>query len=550
MNIIEKIQESFNQFLVSRLNLTPAQLANCSIALNVEEDKQQFGDLSANAAMVLAKELKQNPRAIAQMIVDGFQHESLHKIEIAGPGFLNMFLTPAALQQLAHELITHKEQFFKQNPGTPILNYNIEFVSANPTGPLHLGHGRGGIIGDVLGNILAFLGQSATKEFYINDAGAQIQKLGSSFKIRCLQAVGIDAVLPEDAYHGEYLIELARQIIKEKGEAIVEESEEVLGEYAKQAMLAQQKKTLAEYGIEFDVWFSEKTLHQSGAIDAAIAILQEKGHLYELDGALWFKGTEFGDDKDRVLRKQTGELTYVAADIAYMLNKASRGFNRLIMVLGHDHHAYVRRLYGIQQALGLDTVQITFVLYQLVKMKANGEMVRMSKRAGNIVTLDDVIETVGTDVARFFYLNRKADAQLEFDLDLALSATEENPVHYLQYAYVRINSILAKAAQESDLSDICDADIAHIGSEESLLIKKIASLKELLVSMSHNQHSHLLTYYALELAKLFHNYYSKNRVIDGENIAKSRARLAMMSLLRDTLGTVFDLLEISKPARM
>lgn len=550
MNIIEKIQASFNQFLISTLNLTPSQLAACSIELNVEAEKQQFGDLSANAAMILAKELKQNPRTVAQQIVDGFRHEAVERIEIAGPGFLNMFLTPAALLQLAQELAHQKSSFFKISAGTPIHNYNIEFVSANPTGPLHLGHGRGGIIGDVLGNILSFLGQGATKEFYINDAGAQMLKLGSSLKIRCLQAIGTDVSLPEDAYHGEYLIKLADELITQKGKEVVEQPEEFFENYAKQAMLAQQKKTLADYGITFDVWFSEKTLHESGAIDKAIAILQEKGHLYEQDDALWFRGTAFGDDKDRVLRKQNGELTYVAADIAYLLNKASRGFDHLIMVLGHDHHAYVRRLQGIKEALGLDAVKLTIILYQLVKMKANGEMVRMSKRAGNIVTLDDVIETVGTDVARFFYLNRKADAQLEFDLDLALSTTEENPVYYLQYAYVRIGSILAKAAQEQKLHDISVDDLQHISESESLLIKKIASLKTLLAAISHNNQVQSLAYYALELAQLFHVYYSKNRVIDMENITQSRARLAMLELLRNTLGTVFDLLNISKPERM
>lgn len=549
MNVIEQIQAAFADYLQKTFNIPLDEAEAGNFALNVDENKQQFGDLNANVPMILAKTVGKSPRDIAQQIIDGFSHPYLTKIEIAGPGFLNAWLTEKAIQKLAEQLGIEQDKFFKLNPDVPRHNYSIEFVSANPTGPLHLGHGRGGIIGDVLGNILKFIGNKITKEFYINDAGAQIKKLGVSFKIRCQQVTGIDVALPEDAYHGEYLIALAKQCIAEHGLSVIQNDEQFFIDYAYSHLLDCLKKTLETYGIHFDVWFSEKSLHTSGAIEHALEILEKHGYLYEKDGALWFKATEFGDDKDRVVRKSSGEYTYVAADIAYLLNKAERGFDKLIMVLGHDHHSYAVRLEAARKALGLHCT-LDVILYQLVRMKASGQLMRMSKRAGHIVTLDGVIETVGTDVARFFYLNRKADAQLEFDLDLALKKTEENPVYYVQYAYVRTKSILEKAAQEAALQDISKADSAYIGHEEALLIKKIASLKELLANISHNYQTHLLTYYVLELATLFHRYYSQHRVIDMTKIEQSRGRLYLIKLLNETFKRCLQLLEISCPDKM
>ena len=285
-------------------------------------------------------------------------------------------------------------------------------------------------------------------------------------------------------------------------------------------------------------------------LNAVLAILQSKDFLYEADGALWFRSTVFGDDKDRVVRKADGELTYVAADIAYMKNKIDRGADKLIMILGHDHHSYVTRLQALLKALDLGPATLEVILYQLVKMKASGQLVKMSKRAGNIVTLEDVIETVGIDVARFFYLNRKADAQLEFDLDLALKKTEENPVFYVQYAYVRTGSIITKASEVKELAMIGNDESQLITSAETLLLLKIASLKQLLTNISTNHQTHALTYYVLELAQTFHGYYAKNRVIDLEHIAQSRGRLFMVGLVRNTIETTLKLLEISRPQKM
>ncbi len=549
MNLIQTIQDAFSNHLQKTFNLdAPAAAQHSQLVINVDESKQHFGDLNANAAMTLAKELKQNPRELAQKIATSFKSPAVERIEIAGPGFLNFFLTITALQTIAQE-ISGNDSFFKPAPTEPKKNFNVEFVSANPTGPLHLGHGRGGIIGDVLSNVLLFLGHRVTKEFYINDAGVQIQKLGRCLKIRCQQECGIEAAMPEDGYLGEYLIRLAKECVKEYGVGVLKEQDSFFEEYGKEHLLAQIKTTLTHYGINFDVWFSEQTLHTSGAIKSTIDLLAQNGHLFEHEGALWFRSTVFGDDKDRVLRKSSGELTYVAADAAYLKNKADRGFTNLIMVLGADHHGYEVRLQGLLKALHL-RMHLDIIFYQLVKMKASGQLVRMSKRAGNIVTLEGVIEEVGVDVARFFYLNRKADAQLEFDLDLALKKTDENPVYYVQYAYVRTGSILAKAAEEQFLKNISSKDAEHLGPEEALLIKKIAALSSLLHTIGTNYQTHLLTYYTLELAQTFHSYYAKNKVIDLNAPEKSRARLLMVGTVRNTFAMVFDLLGISKPEKM
>ncbi len=550
MNIVQDIQNAFIPFIATTFNVSNLEADKYALQLNVDPNKQQFGDLNSNVAMVLAGPLKQNPRALAQQIADNFKHPLVTKIEVAGPGFLNFYITPAALQTLAQQLVQQKETFFKLAPSVPKKHYSIEFVSANPTGPLHLGHGRGGIIGDVLANVLNFIGHTAIREYYINDAGSQIEKLGRSFKARCEQLCGIATRVPEDGYQGEYLLDLAKKCVDEYGQDIIlKEPDTFFADYAREELLDLIKTTLDDYGIHFNVWFSEKSLHDSGAILHALDVLEKNGHLYEQEGALWFKSTAFGDDKDRVLRKQDGSLTYVAADIAYMQNKRDRGSEHLIMILGHDHHSYVQRLQGLLQALKLNAT-LDVILYQLVKMKAEGEQVRMSKRAGNIVTLQDVIETVGTDVARFFYLHRKADAQLEFDLDLALKKTDENPVYYVQYAYVRIKSIVAKAQQEAALNKITLDGALHIGPEEALLLKKIASLKDVLATISTNYQTHVLAYYIIELAQTFHGYYSQNRVIDLDNVPKSRARLLVLNILEHTFETALTLLGLSKPDRM
>ena len=549
MNIIEKLQNSFSSFLIKTFSISRTQAEQATLMLNVDEQKQQFGDLTSNAAMVLAKYLKSDPRQIAQIIASDFKNHDIAKIDIAGPGFINFTLTQTTFDTLAKEMFEQKDAFFKSK-SLHKETINIEFISANPTGPLHFGHGRGGIIGDVLGNVLSFLGHTVTREFYINDAGTQMKKLGASLKARYQQAAGMDAALPKEGYQGLYLVNIANELFAEHGAALLDQPDDFFTSFAKVKLLEHIKQTLADYGIDFNTWFSEKTLHESGAIDQAIALLQKEGHLFEKDGALWFRSTSFGDDKDRVLRKQSGEFTYAAPDIAYMQDKVNRGADRLIYILGHDHHSYATRLAGMLCALGLEKHSLDVILYQLVKINEGGAQIRMSKRRGKIVTLQDVIDTVGKDIARFFYLNRKADAQLEFDLDLALKHTDENPVYYIQYAYVRTGSILKNAKKEENLQNIKIKDLDNLSAADDLLIKKIATLKDTLLTIDATYQTHLLAYYTLELAQSFNRYYNKNRVIDLSNTPLSRARLALTMIVSTTLGLCLDLMELSKPERM
>lgn len=549
MNVIELVHNSLSQFIQKQfaLETVPQFIFN----LNTSEVKEQFGDLSTNAPFILARELKKNPQEIAKTITQGFANPYISKVEVAGAGFVNIYLTLEAIRLLAQQLSVEGAHFFKLPQDAPRLKYDLEFVSANPTGPLHLGHGRGAIIGDVLGNILRFLGHTVTKEFYINDAGTQMQKLGESFRIRCQQLAGFPVNLPEDAYQGEYLIELAKLAHQEYKDTLTKQPAEFFINFAHKHLLSAIKDTLKKYGVEYDVWFSETKLHQSHAIARVIDLLINKHYIYEKDKALWFKSTEFGDDKDRVVKKSTGEFTYVAADIAYLEDKVKRGFDKLIMVLGQDHHSYVTRLKAVMEALGHNPSMLDIILYQLVTIKESGAAVRMSKRAGRIITLDDVIDEVGRDVARFFYLNKKADAHLEFDIDLALKKTDENPVYYIQYAYVRIKSILEKAPQtDPTFTSVTTNDSKFLGEAEKTLIKKTAALKELLASIGHNYQTHLLTYYVLELAQTFHSYYNAHKVIDKNNIEISKGRLLTIKLVQDTLKTCFDILGISAPEKM
>ncbi len=521
MNSINQLISAFKAHIKS---LYPELSLPFDVTLNIDPQRQQFGDLSCNAALLYASFEKlrmsgdgANPRAIAQKMIQDFKNPQVKNIEIAGPGFINITVTPDFFPQLLTELRTQGDNFFTLEKDYPFKKFNIEFVSANPTGPLHLGHGRGGIIGDVLGTVLRFLGHTVTKEFYINDAGNQIEKLGHSFKVRCLQQLGLQAELQEDGYHGEYLKELAARAYAELGDALATQPDSFYATYAKEYLLQKIKDTLTAYGINFDIWFSEKSLHDSGAITLGLETIKKNGYLYEKDGALWLKSTEFGDDKDRVLKKATGELTYVAADVAYLENKIERGADKLIMILGQDHHSYVVRLKAVLQALGKNPDMLDVILYQLVTIKESGQQVRLSKRAGKIISLEDITEDVGKDVARFFYLHRKADAHLEFDIALALSRTEENPVYYIQYAYVRTLSMLEKA-ESLGIKDISAEDAKNITDKEALLIKKIVALKLLLEDISHHYQTHLLTYYVYDLAQLFSTYYGNTKVIDANNM--------------------------------
>jgi arginyl-tRNA synthetase len=575
MNLLIKLKLHIVTLIKQVFAVSDEQLAGVDLKLNVDKERS-FGDLSCNAAMVLAKQLGKQPRTLAaelqqallspSFIIPDLIHPSsgsgiIKAVDIAGPGFINISLTTQAWQIIAQDLFLKKEYNFKLGTDSRRLRYQIEFVSANPTGPLHLGHGRGGIIGDSLARVIAFLGHEVTKEFYINDAGNQVELLGQSFKVRCMQAFGRHEELPEGGYAGQYLVDLAREAAAEFGDDLLDKDDEFFMHYAKEHMLQLIKHDLHAYGITFDEWFSEKTLHNSGAVDQALVLLKKVDLLYEQEGAAWFKSTAFGDDKDRVVKKSNGELTYIAGDIAYHKNKFDRGYDKMINVLGQDHHGYVKRLKATMQALGYDSSKLDVILYQLVSLKENDELVRMSKRAGTFTKLSDVIDAVGTDVARFFFLNRKADAHLEFDLAVALKKTEENPVYYIHYAFVRTKSLLTKAKEfeqfKAFLAALTDREaaiiqqvISNIGEPEIALLKKIMSLCDVLLNIAQTYQTHILSYYTWELAHAFHNFYTNNRVIDPADEQTTKMRLFMVSLVKDTLEICLDLLGLSKPERM
>lgn len=547
MNSFETIKHDFLIFLKNNLALEQDFLTSIQFDINADGQKALFGDICSNVAMISAKQLKQNPRAVAQQITKDFSHPLIEKIEIAGPGFLNFYMKDQWFTNLAQEMDQGKAQFFVTKP-KEIKKIHIEFVSANPTGPMHVGHGRNGILGDVLARTLDFLGYTVHKEFYINDAGAQITKLGSSFKIRCLQQLGQSIELPEDAYHGTYLTELAQRCVAEFGSNLLQEHNQFFENYAKAHLLQLLQTTLESYGIVFDEWFSEKMLHDHGKVTESLEKLVATGHTYELDGALWLRSTTFGDDKDRVLKKANGELTYVAADVAYLLDKLERGHDELIMVLGHDHHSYKVRLKAILSSFGIDPERLTVILYQLVHIIKDGEPVKMSKRTGNMVTLEEIIEEVGKDVARFFFLFRKADAELTFDINLALSKSNENPVYYIQYAHVRTVSVQRKALEAG--ITLQNAKLKNLSSDEKMLLKKLYELKTLLPQVAQNYQIHLIAHYSYEVAHLFHAYYNQNRIIDLEDMAMTQHRLGIVNLVQLNLKTAMFVMGIVPMEKM
>jgi arginyl-tRNA synthetase len=577
MNLLNSISIEFFSILKDIFDLSEV-LAE-KIHLNLKTDGNvNFGDLSSNAAMILAKELGQPPLVLVEKIKKALLESSskalsshIDSVEVAKPGFLNIKLHLGSWQQVIIEILQSNGSYWSDEDSVGSKKYLIEFVSANPTGPLHLGHGRGGIIGDVLAKVLSFQGHKVEKEFYVNDAGVQIEKLGESLRARCLQELGQDVQVPEGGYQGEYLIEVAKEFNAQNAgiAAAVDQIKTIdkilFADFAKNKMLELAKNTLADYGIVFDRWFSEKSLYNSGSVSKAVDHLTEKGLTCQDGGATWFKATKFGEEKDCVLKKSDGSFTYLAPDIAYHEDKFARGYDVLINILGQDHHGYSKRLKATMEAIEFPADGLQIILYQLVQIKQGEESVRMSKRKGTFETLSDIIDAVGTDVARFFYLNRKASAHLVFDLSTALKKTEENPVYYIQYAFVRTKSIEEKAQAISELADFLDSVNAleaaegfdgksfFVGSMSQCdidVVKKACSLKDILKLIEKTYQTHLLSYYAIELAKLFHNYYAKNRVVDPDNLEVSKIRLVIVRLVQKTLHICLDLLGLDKPEKM
>lgn len=521
--------------------------------VEVPKDKAH-GDFATNAAMVLTKQAKMKPRDIAQAIVDSLDKESklIEKVEIAGPGFINFYLSKSWIYDILPVVETQDTAYGSVNLGHGE-KVQIEFVSANPTGLLHMGNARGGALGDSLANLLKMAGYDVTKEFYINDAGNQIVNLGLSLEARYRQQLGdVDYPFPEKGYHGQDITDTAKRIIAEVGDSYLqlpeEERQQKMIATALEEKLSAIKNGLHEFGVDYDVWFSETTLHESGAITDVVNLLTEKGMTYEKDGALWLKTTSFGDEKDEVLIRSNGIPTYYAADIAYHKNKFDRGFKRVINIWGADHHGHVARMKGAMDALGYDSQNLTIILMQLVRLYQNGEVVRMSKRTGQYVTLQELIEDVGKDAARYFFIMRNPDSHLDFDLDLAKQQSSDNPVYYVQYAHARINSILTATGQPTPKAADCDLTLLQEEAELEL-IRKIADLPNEIAYAAEELAPYRLARYATDLATMFHSFYNSCRVLT-DDAALKNARLVLVNATRITLRNVLTLLGVSAPERM
>ena len=558
-NIVEDIKNQIDSLL--RNAFEKAELG-CDFPENyvVEKPREKVhGDFSANIAMLLAKPAKKAPRMVAEALCANLDLTDtyIEKVEIAGPGFMNFFLSgaqrPAILQAICHEGRDYGKSEAKK--GQKIM---VEFVSANPTGPMHMGNARGGALGDCLASVLQWTGADVTREFYLNDAGAQIVKLAKSLEARFMQHFkGEEAVpFPEDGYHGKDIIDHMEAFIAETGDKYLnvpeEERKEALTNYVLEKNIAALHTDLAAYKINYDVWFPESDLYKSGEVEQTINQLKKSDYTYEKDDALWFRSTSFGLEKDDVLVRNTGIPTYFAVDIAYHRNKfLVRGFDKVINVWGADHHGHVARMKGAMQALGIDPDRLHVVLMQLVRLMQDGEVVRISKRTGNMITLNDLIEEIGLEPARFFFNLRQADSHLEFDLDLAKSQTNENPVFYVQYAHARICSILRVMETEGvTLKDAKDINFALLNeNEEKELIDKLGTFPEEILTAADHYDPSRLTRYALDLASSFHSFYNACR-IKGENDELMQARLALASCVKTVLASDLSILGVDAPERM
>ena len=547
----------------------------------LERPKQaEHGDLACNIAMQLAKKLKTNPRQLAERLIEAlraqpaFAEGYVSSVEIAGAGFINLRLSPKTKQAVVARVLAEGLAFGRAAPtGKKV---QVEFVSANPTGPLHVGHGRGAAYGASLSNLLAFCGDEVQREFYINDAGRQMDILAASVWLRYLESLGASVTFPEDGYRADYVRAIASDLAKTHGkrferdtatlpqatsaedadaalDALINHAKAVLAadwrevhRFALDAMLADQRDDLGAFGVVYDRWFSEQSLHDSGDIERAMKVLEARGHLLEKEGALWFRSTAFGDEKDRVVRRENGALTYFASDIAYHLDKFERGYDRMINVWGADHHGYIPRVKGALTALGLDADRLVVSLVQFAVLYRNGEKVAMGKRSGDFVTLRDLRTEVGNDAARFFYVLRKSDQHLDFDLDLAKSQSNENPVYYIQYAHARVCSVFTQAGAEAATG----ADTGLLANpRELVLMQRLGEFPEIVQAAARDLAPHAVAFYLRDLAADFHSYYNAERILV-EDASLSKARLALCAATRQVLASGLALLGVSAPERM
>jgi arginyl-tRNA synthetase len=524
--------------------------------LEIEVPPQDsMGDLSTPVAMSLAKALKKPPRKIADELIQAITEQSVfEKIEIAGPGFINFTFSREYLCSEMQKLLTLQRSFLREDIGKG-KRVQVEFISANPTGPLHLGHGRGGAIGEALSNLLKAAGYCVDREYYINDAGKQVKLLGLSVFARYQQLNGIEYPFPEDGYKGAYIEEIASDLIREKGNAYLQarfdDVSDMFIDYAYNKILSGIRNDLTEFGITFDTWQSERDLFSNGEVEDALNDLKTKGYIYEKDGAVWFRATDFGDEKDRVVVKQDGEYTYFTSDIAYHRKKIEKKYDELIDIWGADHHGYITRIKAVIGALGYSRDRLKVVLVQMVTLLRGGKPVQMSKRAGEFITLKEVIDEVGADITKFIFLTRRPDSHLEFDLEAAKAQSSENPVFYVQYANARINSIFKHAQEQGIAFEAFTGDDLRsltVG-EELRIIKKLLMYPTMFAGAVNCHEPHRITFYLQELSGIFHSYYNKYRIVS-DDIILTKARIALCEAVRIVIRDGLEILGISIPEKM
>ncbi|HEY9581750.1 MAG TPA: arginine--tRNA ligase [Savagea sp.] len=554
MNAVQQVEEQIKATLKEAV--IAAQLTDAPDELNIHLEtprNKEMGDYATNVAMQLTKVAKRAPRQIAEAILEHLpENEWIESIEIAGPGFMNIRVKKDYLADVVKTVLAQGDTYGRSNAGQGE-KIQVEFVSANPTGDLHLGHARGASLGDSLCNILDAAGYDVYREYYINDAGNQIDNLAMSIDVRYAEALGQEKEMPEDGYRGADIIALAKKIAERDGDKWLNVDEQERLQAFRQEGLAYElgklKEDLANFRVSFDRWYSETSLYESGKIDTALDALRANGHVYEEDGATWFRSTTFGDDKDRVLIKQDGSYTYLTPDIAYHKDKLDRGFEKLINIWGADHHGYIPRMQAAIEALGYDRDTLEVEVVQMVQLFKDGEIFKMSKRTGKAVTLRELVEDVGLDAVRYFFAMRSGDTQMDFDLDLAVSQSNENPVYYAQYAHARIASILRQAAEQNMEADVEKASL--LTSEKEIeLMRKVGDFPQLVSDAARARAPHRITTYVQELSSTFHSFYNAQKVIDVEQLDRSAARLALVTATKQTIANALRLVGVAAPEKM
>lgn len=548
----EVLKEAIREAVVKAGLCTDAEMPQ--IILETPKDKQH-GDFATNIAMQLARIAKKAPRAIAEEIVSALDAEqaSVQEVDIAGPGFINFFMKQDFLTHVIPTIIEANDTYGQSKVGAG-KRIQVEFVSVNPTGDLHLGHARGAAYGDVLCNVLAAAGYDVDREYYINDAGNQIDNLAMSVEARYKQALGLEAEMPEDGYYGPDVVEIGQALKEEYQDTWLQKEEaerfNFFKEYGLRFELEKIKQDLAEFRVHFDHWFSERSLYEDGSITKALDTLKSGGYTFEEDGATWLRSTDFGDDKDRVLVKKDGSYTYLTPDIAYHKNKLERGYDQIVNVWGADHHGYIARMRAAIQALGYPAEKMDVKIIQMVNLLESGEKVKMSKRAGKAVALRELVEEVGVDAVRYYFITRSNDSQLDFDVELARSQSNDNPVFYVQYAHARICTMLKQAeAKGFDVNGAYDA--SHLTKEKELdLLKELGAFPQVIEDAAQKFTPQKITQYVFNVATLLHSFYNAEKVLDESNVALTSARIALMKAVRITLQNGLKLIGVSAPEKM